>query len=354
VFVVDEAGRFVKWLVPENSTSPKDGDNEASRIVYDKTTCISPLLRHNTTRATFTVAEVAMRCLTALTFALVLAIVPLRADEKDEKKAALVATQKKAALDTWKALEIAAEGVQHESDHFIVMAPKPLEKNLKDIGILLEKSYDMAGKLLYKADDEIFPGKLTVYLMPEPKDFDSYLRRIEKIRVSSEEVGYVNANDDKLRVAVSPPRAKGDPEVNVQAAQQAAIAILQRKVGVRNPLPIWFSHGFGRATYYRAGGASDRAVIAERRNASKWATMNKRNIQDTWNGGATGEEANALAAGTMDFLAYGPGKSKFLGIVDGFKPDENGRPKTFDQALQAVELTPMGINPNWQRFIKAN
>src|SRR4051794_25743067 len=98
-----------------------------------------------------------MRCLTALAFALVLAVVPLRADEKDEKKAALVATQKKAALDTWKALEFAAEGVQYESDHFILMAPKPLEKNLKDIGILLEKSYDMAGKLLYKADEEIFP-----------------------------------------------------------------------------------------------------------------------------------------------------------------------------------------------------
>jgi len=294
-----------------------------------------------------------MRCLPAVLLLLHLAALPLRADEKDDKRAALVAAQKSAASDNWKSLDV-GEAVQHETDHLIVVAPKALEKVVKDAGALMEKSYDAAVKLLFKPDDEVFPGKLTVFLMPEPKDFDSYLRRIEKQRVASAEVGYVNAADEKLRVAASPPRAKGDPEVAVQGAQQVAAAVLHRKAGVKTVLPMWLTQGFGRATYYRSAGAKDKDVIAERRNASKWATANKRNVQDAWNGATSGEEANALAAGTADFLAYGPGKSKFLAILDGFKPGENVDSHTIEQALQAAELTPMGINAAWQRFIKSN
>ena len=50
-------------------------------------------------------------------------------------------------------------------------------------------------------------------------------------------------------------------------------------------------------------------------------------------------------------LAYGPGRSKFAALLEGFKPAENIEQKTMQQALEAAKLDVEAINANWRRYL---
>src|SRR5437763_12123558 len=91
----------------------------------------------------------------------------LRADEKDDALAA----QRKAAKENWDRVD-AGPSVSHETDHLIVLAPKGMEKQIKETGALLEKYYDTAAKVLFPKEAP-WPGKLAVYLFEQPEQLDS-------------------------------------------------------------------------------------------------------------------------------------------------------------------------------------
>src|SRR5215471_16107458 len=68
----------------------------------------------------------------------------LYADEKDDALAA----QRKAAKENWERVEAGAF-VTHETAHLLLLAPRGMEKQLKETGIILEKYHDTAAKLLF-------------------------------------------------------------------------------------------------------------------------------------------------------------------------------------------------------------
>lgn len=288
-----------------------------------------------------------MRSFMALTLAagLLLPTAVLRAEEKDET---LVA-QRKAVGENWQKVD-AGPSATHETAHFIIVAPKAMEKRLKDIGVLLEKSFDMAHKVLFAPKELTWAGKLTVYLFAQPEQLDAFIRRVEKRRLRGAEKGSFWADENRAHVAAAPPREMGDPPTEVQAAQQIASTLLMRKAGPSTIVPSWLVNGFGRATYYRMA-PQHPAVAKERRAARGYAVKNKRNARDVWASTLEGEEYNVLAASVADFLAYGPGKAKFVAFLDGFKPGENVPSKTVEQALTSANLKADTIDKRWRSWV---
>jgi hypothetical protein len=277
-----------------------------------------------------------------------LVLVPsLRADDKPEATEA----QKNTAKDNWGKLD-STTPLLSETDHFLIVAPKALEARLKEVGELLEKHYDTSGKALFTGKKEVpFKGKMTVYLLADPEHIVAFIRRIEKRRPMGMEKGSWSSDDDRLFVAAGPPRDKNDPPVEVQAAQLMATVLLQRKAGKGTILPHWLSAGYGRATYYRVVGPKEKAVSAERGNATRIIRTTKRNAQDVWNGMLEGEEGTALDPSLAYFLAYGPARTKFLALLAGFAPGENEEKKTMDQALQAADLAVDLINKRFRDWV---
>jgi len=265
------------------------------------------------------------------------------ADDADDK----LAEQKKAAEANWGLLEL-GEPAKHETAHLLLYGPAAYEKRLKDWGALLEKQYETArkGLGLDPNDEKGLPGKPAVYLFAEREPFTTFVRRVEKRRLDAGESGTYDVSGDLPHVAAGPPRAKGEPGVEVQAAQQLAAAMLHRKVGPKVPVPDWVLSGFGRATYGRtvpAAGAADRAQAARLVRAGRTA-------MDVW-GNLDADEANVLQASLVDFLAYGPGASKFQAFVAAFEPGENMEKKTTMQALDAVSLKADALNRAWQTWV---
>lgn len=260
---------------------------------------------------------------------------------------------RKKAEAHWANVE-AGKSATHETKHFVLLASEGMAGKLKDVGELLEKQHDKAKEALKfepKEDDkgEVLPGKVAVYLFPERSNFTSFVRRIEARRLLPEETGSFQASDDKLHVAVGPPRGKQGWPVEMQAAQEVASLMLQRRAGTRTPLPEWLVTGFGRATYYRVA-PRDKLVLADRGLAANLSR--KRNPADIWDGKTDADEADALAGSLADFLAYGPGEKAFPKFVMGFTPEENQPRRTTGQAFQAADLKPDKVAAGWKKFAR--
>jgi hypothetical protein len=269
-----------------------------------------------------------------------------RADEAAEKLDAL----KKKAQASWAVLE-AGEPVLHETAHFLIVADKGLEKRLKDIGAMLEKGETKAADAL-KLDpkEPLWPVKLTVYLVAEREHYTTFVRRVEKRRLEGNETGSFDVDSDEPHVIGSPPRTKNDPGVEAQAVQQLAEALLQKKAGRKVLVPGWLILGFGRATYARIN-PLDIGVKAERARAAELVGKQKKTGAQVWGGELDGDEESVLGFSLADYLAYGPGASKFPAIVEAFKPEENQDKKTTAQVFEALGIKGDKLDTAWKAWV---
>jgi hypothetical protein len=278
--------------------------------------------------------------------ALVACAATVRADEAADK----VAAQKKQAEANWSAVE-AGEFASLETSHLLIYAPKSAEKNLKEIGAVLEKHYAEAARVLgYDAKKAPWVGKITVYLLPEKDQFQAFVRRVEKRRVESGERFSHAVDGDLLHAVAGPSQSKDDFGPEVQAGQQVAAAMMQFKAGAKVPLPDWLLTGFGRATTYRVS-PQDKVVLADRKVARDAVPKKKLTAKAVYSAMVDVDELPALSGALAELLAYGPGTGKFTDFLAGFKPEENVERKTTEQALEAAGLKLDRLETAWKAWV---
>jgi hypothetical protein len=259
-----------------------------------------------------------------------------------------VAAQKMAAKVNWAQID-AGEPAFHETDHTLLCAHKSYEKRLKDIGLSMEKYLTQIRKVLqFPAKDEPIAGKLTVYLFSEREQFTSFVRRIEKRQLDPDESGSHSFQTDMPHVAAVPPKSKRDLAIENQLPAQLAEGLLAKRAGKDAELPGWLVSGFGRASVWRGNPA---VFGRERTQAAALASRNKRKAGDVWGGNLEAEEADLLRASLVDYLAYGPGASKFIRFVEGFRPGENMAMKTTAQALDAAAIPADRLDRAWHAWL---
>lgn len=241
----------------------------------------------------------------------------------------VVQKQQETAVANWKQLFGEEPTATEETAHFLIYAPSSMTpRQLEDLGTALEKQAATArGALKIGAKEELWPGKLTVYLLADRRSFASFMRTIAKKR-PTDEAGIFGLNDAPF-VAASPPQRKYQPSLENQAAEQVASAMLAKKAG--GVAPEWVVAGFGRATSWRANPAGHYRDRVQVRKLIRGHTA-----YDVWSDKISAEEAPYLRASLVEYLAYGPGAPHFLKFLEGFKPGEKRRmPMTMD-ALKAV------------------
>jgi hypothetical protein len=264
------------------------------------------------------------------------------ADETAEK----IAAQKKAAQANWEKVE-AGDMAHLETKWLLIYAPASMEKNLKTVGPLLEKHIELAAKALgYDLKELPWSGKLTVYLFAEQAHFAAFARRVEKRRVRAETSSW-GSQEAGMHVAVSPAKGRTNVPLSLQAGEQLANLLLGLKAGTKTPLPGWLATGFGRATCWRVS-PTIKSTVSERRQAATLARSHS--SSDLWYAKVEGEEADVMAASVADFMAYGPGASRFPKFVEGFKLEDNMQERTTDQALTAANLSAAKINQLWKTW----
>lgn len=283
---------------------------------------------------------------TAAGWTLVLLVGPgVLADETADR----VQAQKAAALANWKKVQSDAEPVTAETKHFLLYSPASMtERQLKAFGTALDAQLAIARRALqFEPTEEVWTGKVAVFLFDQREHFASFVRSVEKRRLQPEEHGSQSMSGDFPHVVAGPGAAKYDPTVEQQAGEQLAAALLSKRGG--KELPDWLVAGFARATAWRA---APTGYAAERQKARAQARLHT--AKEVINGDLKPEVAPLLRASLADYLAYGPKAPSFIAFVEGFKPDEEAnertRKSTWD-ALKAVKLSADRLNTAWQIWV---
>jgi hypothetical protein len=241
-----------------------------------------------------------------------------------------------------------ADKVPHQETEHLLLYGKVPGKSLKEVGVLLEKQFVLARKTLRLEEDPPWPGKLTVYFFADRGKLTSFIRLVEKRRPESDDLGSYNIRSEAPHVAAGPPKESHDPGLEAQAAEQLAAALVVKRAGTT--VPEWVVVGFARATYYRAAGP--REYLGEKSRARRVLAAGRATAMDVWDSNLKADSAPVLRGSLVDFLAYGPGRSKFLAFLEGYKPEEGKLNKTTADALQAANIDPKVVNRKWKVWVR--
>jgi hypothetical protein len=259
----------------------------------------------------------------------------------------IIKRQKDAVLANWKTVAGEDTPADDETAHTLILGPGTMSlKQLRDAGAAFEARYAQAAKALQmKPNEKLWPGKIAIYLIGDRRQFNTFMRAVAKKRPSVDDSGVFSARGDLPFVAASPPQSKYDPNLEAQAGEQLAGAMLIRRSG--EYVPDWIVAGFGRATAWHAAPG---AYFSERAQVKR--LIRGHNAEDVWTEGKLNvEESPLLRASLVDFLSYGPGAPSFPKFLDGFKPGPNGQARTVVEAFKSIKYDPALLNKAWVNHV---
>jgi hypothetical protein len=260
--------------------------------------------------------------------------------------AAVAARQDAAARASWKKLFSGETPPFRETPYLLLYGTIP-GKSLKDIGERLNRQIDLARTAL-EMDQVPWPGKLTVFMVPERARLTALVRHLEQRNPEPEETGSVDLRADPPHVIAGPPRTSTDPSIENEAGQLIAGALLTKKAGAA--LPEWVTDGFGRATVLLTGPKAE--LLAEHRKASQALVYKKRTAADVWDSRLPVEDAGPLRETLIEYLAYSKRFSRFDQFLAGFRVDEKRPNPTTLDALKAANVNPQRLNTVWQAWVR--
>jgi hypothetical protein len=258
-----------------------------------------------------------------------------------------VTEQRKKAEANWKRAFPKDDPPHHETANLLLYGKVP-GKDLKEVGATLEKQFAAAKKVLALEKNDMWAGKVTVYLVPERSQFGAFIRRVEKRYPEADEVGTASIRSEEPHVVAGPAKEPVDPPVDGQAAAQVGVALLKKKAG--ETLPDWLRTGFGRATWLQA--ATPAETAAERQRARRLLFQKKLRAQDAW-GDLDEPDAPVLRGSVVEYMAYSGRTARFLPFLMGFRPQENKAEPTTADALKAANFTPETLNVARKKWVQA-
>jgi len=265
------------------------------------------------------------------------------------------AKQKKVAAENLAKAEI-AKGAATEGETVIVAGPLPAGR-LKTIADSLSKTNKLARKALQFDDkDEPWKGKLTIYYLPERKDFAQFMRLVVGSRPEGNYHIAVRGDEPYVVGGVDLNAKATDGDVAAELGPLLAGAMMQAKVGTAAAIPPWVRLGMGRAVALRADGVTGKRYSAYKSQA-RVAVLGGAGkpgapIADIWTGDRA--DGSLLATSLMDYFAFGPGKTNFGKFLSALRPDETGKEPDIAKVIEdAGWKRPIDLEAAWKKWVTA-
>jgi hypothetical protein len=229
----------------------------------------------------------------------------------------------------------------------------------KAVAEAAQRTFTFVRKTLQFDDKENFwPGKLTVYVVPEWKGYTELLRPLAQRKPDKGEVMVANVRIDTPYVAVGADLGEKPNEADIQLAAGTWVAavLLNKKAGMASTadkLPEWLQLGFGRAAHLRAENNTTK-MTAYRTKAKALAAGSKARyaakLSDAW-ANSKDKDYETLVTSVADFLAFGPDGFKFPTLLTSLKPTETNMNPTIQTAFAAVEWKESDVEAVWRVWV---
>jgi len=284
---------------------------------------------------------------------LLLGTLSLHAQETKETQAK---AQKKSAEESIKKAEL-AKVAPYESTEIVLFTSLP-EAKAKLYMAGAQKAFDSTQKVLkFDAKERLWPGKLTVYYLPERRDFTAMKRTLipDNSEKRSTTIVRVRGPEPFILIGADQGVKKADTEIIAEMGETVAEAMIDHRAGV-NPgtfdLPNWFRNGFSKAIVLRAEGNA--AKLAAHRNKLKLlfakANLAKFKASDSW-AGTSNKDTDTLNTSLVEYFIFGMEPGKFDRFILGMKPNEQGNLPSIDQALEGLELKADSLDTGWKAWV---
>ena len=278
----------------------------------------------------------------------------LAADDKETEAA--IKKQKETAAESMKLVGVSKPTVV-ETPALLVYSTLTEEKT-KPVADTAQKAFDAAFKAL-KIEDKgkLWAGKLTVFVLPERKEFASFVRLIESRKPETDDTHSVKVRGGEPYAVVGAATGAKNPEAAVrdEAAAAAAVALLDQKAGVGSgtfTLPLWLHTGFGKASVMRLDG-NGRLLDAHRTKVKGLFTkarVGTFSAADVW-GDAKPKDAETLTVSLVEYLVYGADAAKFAKFLGGYKPDDMRQNPDTMSALEAADWKAEALDAGWKAWV---
>jgi hypothetical protein len=245
-----------------------------------------------------------------------------------------------------------------ETDHLLVTGDLSEDK-LKPLAAYAQKQFAATLKgLKFEMTENPPKGKLAIYFFPERRKFALFVGELLSERIDKDERTIMEPRSNEPYIAVSIVAGEKPNDLDVEAANQIAVALLTCKAGPA-VLPAWMKSGFAKATMWRLDTASGNKERTQVRKlllamkddpAKKGAKIATYKAMDIWTG-TFDIEKKLLAASLMDYFVFGPDGSKFSKILGNFRPTDDVREPTFLTALMATDIKVDDLDKAWRRWV---
>lgn len=270
--------------------------------------------------------------------------------------AEMVAKQKATAVSNLTKCDVAKPALI-ETDHLLVTGDLPQEK-LKTLAAYVQKQFATTLKALkFEMTENPPKGKLAIYFFPERRKFALFVGELLQERIDKDERSMMDPRGNDPYVVISIVAGEKPNDLDVEAANQIAIALLTCKAGPAT-LPVWMKSGFAKTMMWRldpATGNKERAALRKMMLATKddpakkGAKVPAIKSMDIWTGTLDAEK-KLLAASLMEYFVFGPDASKFSKILANFRPTDEVREPTILTALMATDIKIDDLDKAWRKW----
>ncbi len=264
-----------------------------------------------------------------------------------------VKKQRDAAAEQLKAAKLTPAEV--ETNDLLVYAALPAER-AKGMAAAMQKTHDAARKVL-KVDPKnpLWAGKLTAYLLPDPKQFRGLMLQVVKRAPRTRETYIIDQRGDAPLIVsgAAPGERLTDARLTADASAMVAAAVLGRVIGTSATPPQWLLGGFGRAAYLHAEGNAEKLAAHKSKVRGIYTRTRGQAFKVTavWEE-QPGVDPETVATSLVEFLAYGPPAEKFPAFVAAFKPtDTDPNPRT-EAAVAAAGWKPDDLEAAWKKWVQ--
>jgi hypothetical protein len=274
-----------------------------------------------------------------------------------QDNAKTVEKQKTAAESALKSAGVPKPGQAETAD--LLVYSTLTEPKTKAVADAAQRTFTFTKKALNFDDKETFwPGKLTVYVLPDWKSYTDLLRPLAQRKPEKGEVAVTDVRVGTPYVAVGAELGEklSDADLQQAAGTWVAAVLLNKKAGMSNTtdrLPEWLQLGFGRAAHLRAENNTTK-LTAYRTKAKSLAAGSKTRLparlSDTW-AGSKEKDYDVLATSVADYLAFGPYAEKFPTVLTSLKPTETQMNPTIQTAFAAAEWKEADIEAAWRAWV---
>lgn len=243
-----------------------------------------------------------------------------------------------------------------ETDGIVMYGTVP-PAQAKTLAETLQKVYQTSrASLKFGGDESIWPGKMTVVVLNDPKEFAEYYRKLNKGQPPAEGQSFAYSLQGDTPYLVIGPTTGADPrefDPTRAAAALMATAVLNRRAGTgmgNGTVPNWLAAGFAEGVLVRTD--DNPQAVSSYRNAMRTNVLGVPGSTTPFRTATLSDAFKTgnpvMSAAFVEYLQARTTPAQFNRFLAAFQEKDGRPPPSLDAALKTLPFSRVSMETDWK------